>query len=311
MAAQLLPIFLLGGGAAYVYSKQKAKARKRSGADCPPENTVTIGEMATVSAQSEEKFKNEPDPFVEANYAIKHLLSEYCNRNSKNSRIKVQIADKEALDISIPDFYMMILSDRTGVRVDRGMITKDQADAIQAHAFDWYKKTTGKTFDPSNLGLEKFAMAFAMAMKEAIEKGLKEGKMTPLPGPTPGPMGECPSRVIIDLSDNQRNQIVTQMKQMVANGERSPFAMAEVFFQATMPEACAPKNFKTVVEARHNGELFKTYNAASYFAAIVLDSMEELITQGLMTESTANQVFNDLKAAYKGLTGEELPSNLN
>ncbi len=307
MALQILPILLLGGGAAYVYKKQKDKERKKSGAGCPPENTVTIGEMATVAAQVEAKFADKKEPFSAASYGVKTLLPEGCNRNSKNSRVKIQMsADGEtvALDISVPDFYMLVLSEIIAKRFEAGKISEEEARDYQAKALDWYKKTTGKNFDPASLGLEKFAKALGEAMLEAMKEAIGGGK-----GKKGLRPGECPAEVVVNMV-GQREAIVQFVRERLSQGDRNPFVLAEKVFNQIVPAPCTKRDFKTMVEVRYEDET-RNLNLAAFYAAIVLDILEEQRDRNMLSQMEAANVLSLLSSNYKKLTGEELPENLN
>lgn len=301
MALQILPILLLGGGAAVIYTKQKEKQRKKSGAACPPVTTVTIGELATVAAQMAEKFKNAKSPYGEVNYGLNQLLPKGCNKNSKNSRIKIQLtAEGEEIDfdISVPDFYVMAVSNSVATRAEKGMITQEQAQAYQAKALEWYKKATGTVFDPSSLGLEKLARALGDAMQEAI--GGKKLK--------PSKPAKCPPKVVVDI-EGHRQEVVQFVGAALAQGEKNPFALAEHVFNKVVPEPCTKRDFTTMAEVHLKYET-KELDLAAVYAAIVLDILEEMVRRNLLGEMDVMNTFRQLADNYKMLTGRDLPKNL-
>ena len=304
MALQLLPILLLGGGAAYVYKKQKDKKRKESGAGCPPENMVTIGEMATVAAQVEAKFSDKKQPFSAASYGVKTLLPEGCNRNSKNSRIKIQMStngETVALDISVPDFYMLVLLEIITKRFEAGKISEEEARGYQDKALDWYKKTTGKNFDPASLGLEKFAKALGEAMLEAMKEAIGGGEKK---------LAECPDEGLVVDIPSQGVAVRQLYEAAFAQGQRNTFIIADRAFKHLIPKPCTKRDFESIVEVRFGGGDAKRIDLAVFYASLVLDILEEQLERGALKASEADVVLAQLRGNYKKLTGQDLPENL-
>ena len=304
MALQFLPILLIGGGAAVVYTKQKEKKRKRSGAGCAPENTVTVGEMATVAAQVDAKFGDKKEPFSAASYAIKALLPNGCNRNSKNSRIKVQISEngKAAdFDVSVPDFYMLILSNSISQRFERGKITKEELRKYEAQGLEWYKKATGKNFDPATLGLEKLIQALGKAMLEAIEGAVKGGKKEVKPA-------RCPAEVDVDV-DGHRQEMAQFLGEQFSRGEKDTFGLADQVFARIVLAPCTKRDFTTMANVLLDGEM-RRFDLAAVYASIVMDIMQEQHRRNLITATEAMNVAGQVVDNYKRLTGHNLPANL-
>lgn len=302
MALQLLPILLLGGGAAYVVSKQKEKERKRSGALCPPVVTLTVGELATVAAQAEEKFKDVRSPFGEVNYFLAQLLPEDCNKSSKNSRIKIQIPAGD-FDISIPDFYAMAVSNSVETRVGRGLITHEQGMAAQAKALEWYKKATGKVFDPSSLGLERLVKAFEEAVVDPN-------------GRKPADSEKCPSKYEYAVTPDEQQMVRDFVDAELARENKSAFKIGDLLLERITPPGCTKTDFKTVVAVTIDfpGEPSRnmgTINMASFYALMVSQIAKVLLSKNVIGPPQLQAIESRLRSDYKKLTGGDLADPFN
>ncbi len=307
MAAAIFPILLLGVGGAYVYTKQKEKSDKRKGVDCPPENTITINESVSAFQQAQAKYGDRQEPFLETETYIKTLLPQGCNKKSAQSSVKMSAdfgTEKVDLNITVPDLYMLGLLGSIGNRVEAGKLTQEQGRAFWNQGLDWYNDLMGTPFDPNSLGMQKFMQAFAQALMAAMKKAIEQG------GLVPEPAALCPDKVIINFTQEIRDEYVKSVNEFLESGERNPMTIAAYMFGRTMPSGCRRGDYKVIVDLLVNGEHFRTYDAASYFAALVVQVMEIMMKQGLMTQQTATQIMNDLRANYKSLTGKNLPENL-
>lgn len=306
MALQAIPLLLAGGAGVYVYSKAKKRKKRRAGAECPPENTITLGEVQTVAHRAKQKYGEAASPFKEASFYIGELLPPGCNKNSKDSRVKMQFGTKEDpvdYDVSVPDLYMLALVNGINRRGGADKLNQKQADKFWADGLDWYKRATGKNFDVASLGLQEFADALAAAMMEAFGGKAKKKKKEP--------EEECPAQIRFALTEGVRQEILGIYQQAIAMGEKNAFAIADEVFVRAVPEGCTKRDYETTIEltfeAYGDDELGKVVmNLALFYASIVLDVLEELVKAGLVSEMEAQRTFGQIVGDYKRLTGKDL-----
>lgn len=316
MAIQALPLLLAGGAGVYVYTR--AKKKKERARKCPPENNITLGESETVTIRAMEKHGNAATPFPEAAYYINEILPRGCDRNSKDSRVKMQLGTKEKpidFDISVPDLYMIVLSGAINRRLEVGKLNRKQAEKFWTDGLNWYKKSTGKNFDTKSLGLEKFAEAIVVAMQEAFKKVLeqmgKEGKKKK----EQKELDECPAEFEYVITPDERRSISAIVNAELARENKNPFAIGDRVFDEVVLSGCSKDDYKSVVRILivfPDGEKLDAglLNVASFYALMVWQVASQLVGKNVIAEPQLQMIASQLRGDYKKLTGEDLPEKI-
>jgi len=311
MAANLLPLLLVGGAAAYVVTQERKKQEDK--AECPPTTTVTLGEMESVAKRAHEKYGNAADPSQEANFYVRELSPEGCNRASVESTFKLQIPDtNESWEITLPDTYMMTFATSLGARTETGKIDLDQAEKFWTRELDWYKKVTGKNFDISTLNLESLLKHLGASMQGALDKlGLKGGSKRPpknQPKKPEGPMdgGACPATFVYDydMDEDIRNMAMFEEGRNLHGND--PFKVADFMFSNIVPPGCTKADFESIVNINMHMPGHPTQTAemdlAAFYASNVMLAAQKL---GLGPAKMA-MIEDKVKSNYQSLTGKPL-----
>ena len=154
MAINFLPLVLLGGGAAYVVTKKKKDKDK---GQCPAEVKTTMGEAESAAQRAQAKHGNSASPFKEAEFFVKAIMPKGCGPASYKTRIKAtlelpKLGKPITVDLSATDVYMLALGEAISYRLKTGKLKDHQAEKFWTDGLTWYKKTTGKEFDPTHWG---------------------------------------------------------------------------------------------------------------------------------------------------------------
>jgi len=318
MAANLLPLIVVGGAAAYLVTSDRKKKEKAK--VCPPSTTITLGEMNSVATRANEKFGEGDDPSQEASWFVTQLLPAGCSRASKDSEFKITIPDVEkAWVVSVPDAYMMTFMTSLGGRVGTGKLTKDQAEKFWARELDWYKKTTGKNFDIASLELKELAIHIGDAVVKALAAlGIGEGKSPDKPKPTPAPsngngsepppMGACPASFDWDVGAQE----MADLEQAHALGRQlhpnDPFKAADVVFESLVMPGCTKKDYESIVTVRFipsSGDdpiPMNQMDLAAIYAMFVLDAADRMALGPAKMQAIESKVASN----YQQLTGKPL-----
>ena len=312
MAIQALPLLLAGGAGVYVYTR--AKKKKERARKCPPENNITLGESESVTIRAMEKHGNAATPFPESAYYIDEILPAGCDKNSKDSRVKMQLGTKEKpvdFDISVPDLYMIILSGAINRRLESGKLNRKQAEKFWADGLNWYKKSTGKNFDVTSLGLEKFAEAIVVAMQEAFKKIFEQmGKKGN------GKKGvECPDEFEYVITPDEQRNVQSIVNAELARENKNPFAIGDRVFDEVVLAGCSKDDYKSVVRLfiEFPGEAVKeveVLNVASFYALLVWHVAESLANRNIIGAPQLQMIASQLRGDYKKLTGEDLTNRI-
>jgi len=315
MAANLLPLILFGGAAAYVVTQQnKLKEEKEK---CPKVNKITSGEIVTVFQQAENKFKGEPDPSPEANYVINALLPGACNRTSKDSEVIVTVKDFDAtVDITIPEFYMIVVGNVADKKLQQGLLTQEKYEEIHAREMEWYKKTTGGALDMVKLAnkFEPLSIAVTKAMLEAAKDGgLDIGGSK---GSGTDSTGDCPKNVTIDIQDMSNASITVQVspnETMKINmpsraasegsqGNRDILDITRKVFAEITPKRCRPNMKRVIITFRGEGTSFMG-EAPTFFYLLAADILEDFYHAGWYSEQEATVQFGRLQLWWEETMG--------
>jgi hypothetical protein len=310
MAANFLPLLLVGGAAAYVVTQDKKKKDK----ECPPTTTITLGELESVMAQAREKFGEAADPSQEASFIVNGLLPKGCSRASKNSEFKIQIPEVEkSWEISIPNAYMFSFMGTLGIRKESGKISADQAQKFWVRELGWYKSVTGKNFDVHSSGVLELAHILGDAIKKAMEdSGLMDGKPKPAPsngngsGPLPD-LASCPANFDWDVDEQE----FIKMEQAHALGRQmhpnDPFKAADVVFESVVMPGCTKKDYESTVTMKMvlpgaPPDATMTLDLAALYAMFVLEAGDKMNLGPAKTQALESKVASN----YQQLTGKPL-----
>lgn len=287
MAGQLLPLLLLGGGAAVVAKKAK-KARKKK---CPPEVRVTMGELNSATTRSQLKFKDGSSAFKEAEFFVKSIMPKGCGPSSFNTRIKATFEVKKLgksidIDLSATDVYMLALGQALGRNVANGKTTQEKAEKDWNEGLGWYKKTTGKNFDITSLGLEIFEDLGGLLddLAQGLGKGKGKGKGdVPLPGKSDG----CPAEYEFDVTPEINEQVQHLWEIGLAKYPMDPFKIADGMFASLTLPGCTKESRESVVkmnvapDARPLGNHMKGYlSLPTFYAHLVANCIEGILEDG-------------------------------
>lgn len=312
MAANLLPLLLVGGAAAYVVTQQnKLKEEKEK---CPKANKITSGEILTVFQQAENKFKSEPDPSPEANYVVNGLLPGACNRTSKDSEVIITVKDFDAtVDITIPEFYMIIVGNIADKKLQQGLLTQEKYDEIHAREMEWYKKTTGSAMDMVKVAkkFEPLATAVTKAMLDAAEngglgssKGSGKGKGAPTVS--------CPKNIDIDIRDLSGTSIQVSPNEIVnmpsraasegSQGNRDILDITHKVFAEITPNGCLPTMKEvTILFKGENNQIIAP--APRLFFLMAADILEDFYQAGWYSGQEATVQFGRLQLWWEETMG--------
>lgn len=305
MAANLLPIILVGGGAAVVVSQQGKKKRKEK--SCPPNTVITFGEWKTIHERSVVKFGNEPDPVNQANFIVNEGLPPGCNRASINSRVKLQIPGPKTteVELTIPDIYMMMFGNLLNTRVAEGKLSEDEAQKLWTRELDWYKKTTKTEFDAGKEAFKKIAAAMLELLQHALNE-IAKSKGEPMP---------CP--LTIDIAVAQAEGVTGPTVQaMINGGESDPFKMADNVFSQLIPPPCTKSDFKSHVQLMdvmpgQEPQPVMIMNLAMFYGALVLEAATRLLEVNKIGRPKFDAIAAKVANDYQKLTGETFPADMD
>jgi len=309
MAANFIPLIIAAGAVGYLATKDTKK--KDKDANCPPLTKITVGEMQSVAARAEEKFGKIEDPSEEANFFVRQLLPEGCNRASKDSKFQLEIAESgKSWEIDIPSAYIMTFGSALGARFQKGAVTKDQGDKFWARELDWYKSVTGKNFDIEALGLSDLAKDIGESMLASLSEmgfGSMVGgpKGAPDSSELPAP-GKCPSNFewIFDSEEDERLKAAfNQGRQLFPN---DAMKIGDVMFQSVVFPGCTKRDFDSTVTMvlAMGGEPqpVNKIDLAAFYAMMVLEAANMMGLSPAQNVMLEDQVASD----YQALTGRPL-----
>jgi hypothetical protein len=294
MAFNLLPLLLVGGAAAYVVTSEKKKREEV----CPPTTTVTLGELSSVSTRATEKFGQDDDPSKEASFLVNELLPSGCSRASKDSTFKISIPEVDkSWELSIPDTYMLLFASGISVRVESSKLTEAQAKQLWTRELDWYKKLTGKNFDPS-----ESAMELAKLVGEALFGKAGGGN----PSKDLVPEDSCPGNLIYDIDEAELIKLTEAEARGRQLSPNDPFKIADVVFAMVAPPTCTKKDFNTTVTVNvaigSGPQGSRTTDLAALYAMFVLDAAESINLGPAQMAAVESKVASN----YQQLTGKPL-----
>ena len=296
MAFNLLPLLLIGGAAAYVVTSDKKKKEEEK--ECPPTTTVSLGELSSVSTRATEKFGHNEDPSKEASFLVNELLPNGCSRASKDSTFKISIpeADK-SWELSIPDTYMLLFASGISVRVHASKLTESQAKKLWTRELDWYKKLTGKNFDPS-----ESAMELAKLVGEALFGKVGGGN----PSEDLIPEDSCPGTLIYDIDEAELIKLTEAEARGRQLSPNDPFKIADVIFATVAPPACTKRDFGTIVTVSMSigggPQGSRTTDLAALYAMFVIEAAKSINLGPAQMAAVESEVASN----YKQLTGKDL-----
>lgn len=318
MAGQLLPLLLLGGGAAVVATKAK-KARKKK---CPPEVRTTRGELNSATTRAQMKFKDESSAFKEAEFFVRSIMPKGCGPSSTGTRIKATFEIKKLnksvdIDLSATDVYMLALGRAEGRRVAEGKITQEQAEKDWNEALGWYKKTAGKNFDISSLGLEVFEDLGGLLddLSEGLKSGLGKG------GKGKTEKDGCPAEYVFDVTPEINEKVQHMWEIGRAKYAMDPFKIADGIFASLVPPGCSKESGESVVkinvspDAEPLGNHMKGYmGLPTFYAHLVANCIEGILEGGEGQFSNMDegrnfllQNMHELQQWHMQVTGSPLP----
>jgi hypothetical protein len=300
MALNLLPLLLIGGGAAVVVTQ--ARKKKEEEDRCPAETTIGFGELATVQKRATLKHGNEATPFNEARFFMKEALPAGCSPADK-IRIKLSFEDGGVIDISAADFYMLVVYGALDERVQSGKIQQHQADKFKGDALDWYKKVTGKNFDPQVLltGLMKGVGNAAKKVLEGMMAGVAGLEKDEEPG------GPCPAEWIFEWGPDIDARVDRIVDAEIARENKDPVSIGDALFKSMAPAGCSKTDYHNVVEFVIPGVQSQMGNMAIFYVSLVFQGALRLNEKGLLPDKAMDQIHLMMNAWYKKLTGSDLP----
>lgn len=300
MAANLLPLALLGAGAAIVVSREKKKRAEAAEEVCPPIVNFKAEQLASIDARAQAKYGDKQDPSAQANFALNEMLPSTCKRSSVGSKIRVVFAPDNQVDIGIPDTYMMLFGNLLSSRVDGGQgLDGDAAMKLWARELDWYKKATGSDFNPRNPAFQAFAEGFGKAMLEAL------GNLKKPPAPPSGP--PCPKEVIFDFLEPKTKKASEEVGAMINGGTHNPFTLADHIFSVIFPSGCKKTNQTTNVKIYEDieGKLVAIVTLALLYANLVIGIAGTLEAKGYFKSTDYLSVRGLAIHRYEQLTGKK------
>ena len=300
MAANLLPILLVGGTAAVVVSAQQKKSKEKG--KCPPQIAVGFGEWEGIYERAHEKFGKDPDPGPEANFIVNEALPKACSRASINSSVKLTIPGaKTEVVIPIPDMYILIFDQAAARRLAGGVATREQLDQYVNRELDWYKKTTGKNFDPNTEYFQNLMKAMAEVLAAVFDKMAEQGKALP---------NLCPKS--IDFHAERGEEMRQVVKALMAGGSKDAFGMASIMFADMFPN-CSPSDYQSIVRvvAPMPGETelqpVMIMDLAAFYAGMVMGISDQLLEANRIGVPKHQTNVEKVKSEYQKLTGKPLP----
>lgn len=338
MAANLIPLVLLGGGAAYVVTQKKKKKDK---GQCPAEVKTTLGEAESAAQRAQAKHGEAASPFKEAEFFVKAIMPKGCGPSSYKTRIRATLdlpkSDKPVtVDLSATDVYMLALGQAIGRRLNTGKIKEHQAEKFWTDGLTWYKKTTGKEFDPNALGLEifedieGFLKELAAGIKEAGagwlgKKPKGEGSMPddPMDGMTGGldsfPHG-CPPEYIFDVTPEILEKM-DRTAQIAAAKTPDPYMVADAIFNAIVPKGCTKESKDTIIEIRNHTPddlgVPEIMALPTFYAGLVIASIETIYHAGGFPQGDPEAMMDltrlihgSVNDWHMGVMGTPLPAML-
>lgn len=318
MAGQLLPLLLLGGGAAVVATKAK-KGRKKK---CPPEVRVTMGELNSATTRAQLKFKDGSSAFKEAEFFVSSIMPKGCGPSSFNTRIKATFEVKKLgksvdVDLSATDVYMLALGQALGRNVAGGKTTQEKAEKDWHEALGWYKKTTGKNFDITSLGLEIFEDLGGLLDDLAQGLGMGNGK-----GGKDKKVDGCPAEYEFDVTKDINEKVQHLWEIGRAKYPMNPFKIADGMFASLVLPGCTKESSESVLkinvapDARPLGNHMTGYmGLPTFYAHLVANCIEGILEEGdggpIKTMDDAKAFvggnMSELQSWHMKVTGSPLP----
>lgn len=300
MAINLLPLVLVGGAAVVVVSKEKKKTKDAG--KCPPQVAVGFGEWKGIYERAHEKFGQNPDPGPESTFVLNEALPKACSRASINSSVKLTVPGaKTEVVIPIPDMYLLIFDQAAGRRLAGDVATKQQLDEYVNRELDWYKKTTGKNFDPNTEYFQNLMKAMAEMLQAVFEKLAKEGKAKG---------GLCPKSIDLHAGRGEEMRVIAEA--LMAGGNKDAFQMADVVFGDIFPD-CSKSDYRSIVRVvepmpgQQDPQPVMIMDLSAFYAGIVIGFSEKLLEKNLIGVPKHQTNVEKMKAEYQKLTGNPLP----
>ena len=298
MAANLLPLALLGAGAAIVVSREKKKREKAE--ECPSVVKIDAASLVSIDKRATAKHGNDRVPAAQANFALNEMLPDSCKRSSVNSKARVVFSADNQIDVDIPKLYMLLYMSLLGSRVNdkvNASLGIDEAMKMWARELDWYKSVTGSDFNPNDPQYVALAKGFGEAMSDALENLL--------PGKKEKPQTMCPPNVDLHVDGLSLAHATELTQAMIDGGTTNPFELTSAYFEVVMPSSCKRTSHTSNVRMYAQGKLVMVMDVALFYGNMVLQFAGDLTQMDKITNTDYLSVKGLVEYEYETLTGKK------